>query len=120
MDIHGFRISRPEDSTRAGRFQRYNGKGVQYTERQMWRKVIKLWPRLKFGNRIDIIYLAPAFGLNDEKAAHRGFKSFRYLIDTLSPRYFIHRLNFIHAMHNRIINIKIQILNAYEYYVLEI
>lgn len=102
----------------------YNGKGVQYTERQMWRKVIKLWPRLKFGNGIDIILTHnPAFGLNDGKGhAHRGFKSFRYLIDTFSPRYFIHgHQHLSYAMRNRIIQYKdTQIINAYEYYMLEI
>ena len=102
----------------------YNGKGVQYTEKQMWWQVTKLWPRLKFGDRIDIVLTHnPALGLNDGKGhAHRGFKSFRYLIDTFSPRYFIHgHQHLSYAMRNRIIHYKdTEIINAYEYHVLEI
>ncbi|MFW5985965.1 MAG: metallophosphoesterase family protein [Halanaerobiales bacterium] len=102
----------------------YNGHGVQYTERQMWWKIIKLWPRLKFGDRIDIILTHnPPHGLNDGQGyAHRGFKAFRYLIDRFQPRYFIHgHQHLSYAMRKRIIKYKnTQIINAFEYYVLEI
>lgn len=102
----------------------YNGKGVQYKERQMWWEVAKIWPRLKFGDRIDIVLTHnPALGLNDGKGhAHKGFKSFKYIIDTFKPRYFIHgHQHLSYAMRERIINYKdTQIINAYEYHLLEI
>ena len=92
--------------------------------KQMWWQVTKLWPRLKFGDRIDIVLTHnPALGLNDGKGhAHCGFKSFRYLIDTFSPRYFLHgHQHLSYAMRNRIIHYKdTEIINAYEYHVLEI
>ena len=70
----------------------YNGKGVQYTERQMWRKVIKLWPRLKFGNGIDIILTHnPALGLMMEKAMPTGVLSLSVI--SLIP--FHHAISFM-------------------------
>lgn len=102
----------------------YNGKGVQYKEKQMWWEVLKLWPRIKYGKKIDIVLTHnPPYGLNDGKGhAHRGFKSFRYIIDTFEPRFFIHgHQHLSYAMRERIIQHKeTKIINAYEYYVLEI
>jgi len=102
----------------------YNGKGVQYKERQMWWEVIKVWPHLKFGDKIDIVLTHnPPYGLNDGKGyAHRGFKSFRYIIDTFKPKYFVHgHQHLSYAMRERIIEYKdTQIINAYHYHVLEI
>lgn len=118
VEFEGIRILGLEGSTW------YNGKGVQYKEREMWWQVAKLWPRLKFGDKIDIVLTHnPALGFNDGKGhAHRGFKSFRYLIDTFEPRYFVHgHQHLSYAMRKRIIQYKdTQIINAYEYYVLEI
>ena len=102
----------------------YNGSGVQYKEKQMWWKVIKLLPRLKLGQKIDIILTHnPAYGLGDGKGhAHQGFKSFKYLIDTFQPRFFIHgHQHLSYDKRNRIIEYNdTQIINAYEYHVLEI
>ncbi|NLM96139.1 MAG: metallophosphoesterase [Halanaerobiaceae bacterium] len=102
----------------------YNGKGIQYKENRMWWEFLKLWPRLKYGRKIDIVLTHnPPYGLNDGKGhAHRGFKSFRYLIDTFEPRFFIHgHQHLSYAMRERIVQYKnTKIINAYEYYVLEI
>ncbi len=102
----------------------YNGQGIQYKERQMWWEIIKLWPRLVLASKIDIILTHnPPFGLNDGKGyAHRGFKSFKYLIDRFQPRYFIHgHQHLSYAMRERIIEYKnTKIINAFGYYLLEL
>jgi Icc-related predicted phosphoesterase len=102
----------------------YNCEGIQYKENRMWWEFLKLWPRLKYGRKIDIVLTHnPPYGLNDGKGhAHRGFKSFRYLIDTFEPRFFIHgHQHLSYAMRERIVQYKnTKIINAYEYYVLEI
>ncbi len=102
----------------------YNGQGVQYKEWQMWWEIIKIWPKLFFTKKIDIILTHnPPYGLNDGKGyAHRGFKSFRYLIDWLQPRFFIHgHQHLSYAMRERTIKYKnTRIINAYGYYLLDL
>lgn len=74
----------------------YNGEEYQYTETQMWLRVLKLVPRLllrqyRDGHPIDfLITHAAPLGIHDGPSAHRGFACFRWLIDRFRPRYFIH------------------------------
>ncbi len=75
----------------------YNYGPKQYSDFEMWQKVQKIKPRLwknkLFRQRyIDIVIThAPPFGIHDKlDICHRGFKSFRTLIDKYQPRYFIH------------------------------
>jgi len=102
----------------------YNGQGVQYREKQMWWKIIKLWPRLYFTDKIDIILTHnPAYGLNDGKGhAHQGFQSFRYLIDRFQPRYFIHgHQHLSYGRGKRTMEYQnTRIINAFAYHVLEL
>ena len=75
----------------------YNGGRFQYTEAQMRRIIFRLWPTLWWSKRIDIIvtHAPPRFIHDAEDLCHRGFKSYRRLIDKFAPRYFIH--GHIHA-----------------------
>lgn len=70
----------------------YNGGPYQYTPNQMWKTVLGLVPSLWWHKGVDIIIThAPPRHIHDEEdLCHRGFKSFRWLIDRYSPRYFIH------------------------------
>lgn len=74
----------------------YNGESYQYTERQMRLRFLLLWPRLLLqkhqdGHPLDIMIAhAPPRGINDGPGAHRGFEIFRWMIDRIRPRYFIH------------------------------
>jgi Icc-related predicted phosphoesterase len=70
----------------------YNGGPYQYTEREMHWKIQRLRPRIWWKGGVDIIIThAPPRHIHDaEDRCHRGFKSFRWLLDKYSPLYFIH------------------------------
>ncbi|HSH77466.1 MAG TPA: metallophosphoesterase [Herpetosiphonaceae bacterium] len=74
----------------------YNGEAYQYTEAHMRLRFLRLLPRLllqrqRDGHALDIMiaHAAPR-GINDGPGPHRGFEVFRWMIDHLRPRYFIH------------------------------
>ncbi len=75
----------------------YNGGDYQYTEAQMRRTVFRLVPILWWHRRIDIVltHAPPRFVHDADDPCHRGFKTYRSLIDRFSPRYLIH--GHIHA-----------------------
>jgi Icc-related predicted phosphoesterase len=103
----------------------YNGGPNQYTEREMYWKIQRLRPRLWWRKGIDIVIThAPPRHIHDaEDRCHRGFKSFRWLIEKYSPTYFIH--GHIHAhfsdesqritLYNRT-----RVINTYGYYMFDI
>jgi Icc-related predicted phosphoesterase len=69
----------------------------QYTEAEMWRRVLRLTPQLlsnqaRYGRRLDILVThSPARGIHEsEDPAHRGFASFRWLLDWAKPRWMLH------------------------------
>lgn len=80
----------------AGSFRYKKGKFL-YTESQMHRKILRMYPYLLFNkvrykHYIDIMIThAPPFGINDEKdLAHRGFKEFLTFMKRYNPGYLIH------------------------------
>ena len=104
----------------------YNGGPHQYTEKEMWKTIRRLRPRFWWQNKgLDIIitHAPPRYIHDAEDLCHRGFKSFRWLIDRYSPNYFIH--GHIHAEFNdpaeriTIIN-KTKVVNTYGYYLFEV
>ena len=104
---------------------RYNGGANQYTEREMARRLMRLWPRILWAGGVDIVLThAPIRGLGDaEDAPHRGFQCFYKLLDRFHPQYFVHG----HVHLNYGANIPrlthygdTTIVNAYEKYILEI
>lgn len=70
----------------------YNGGPHQYTEKEVRRRVRKLWWKLRRAKGVDILLThAPARGLGDlDDPVHRGFEYYLELMDKLKPRYFIH------------------------------
>jgi predicted phosphodiesterase len=66
----------------------YNGGPHQYTEREMQRKIRRLRPRIWWKGGVDIVIThAPPRHIHDaEDRCHRGFKSFRRLLDTIVNR----------------------------------
>ena len=70
----------------------YNGNPNQYREHQMRSQIRKLWVRLFFLKRLDVVIThAPPRYINDaEDRCHRGFKSFHLLLSRHTPTYFIH------------------------------
>ena len=75
----------------------YNGGPHQYTEGQMRTHIRALRPGIRRLGGVDVVIThAPPLHVHDSQdPCHRGFKSFRRLIDRYSPRYFIH--GHIHA-----------------------
>ena len=70
----------------------YNRGPHQYTERQMYKRVRKLFFRIWLTKGFDILLThAPALGLGDDTdLAHRGFETFLHLIDKYRPRVMAH------------------------------
>jgi uncharacterized protein len=80
-----------------GGSMRYSQGLSQYTDLQMYLKVIRLIPRLLInriirGRWIDILLThAPPLGINDgEDRCHTGFKAFLWFVRRFRPRYLIH------------------------------
>jgi len=103
----------------------YSGGPNQYTEKEMWKIIRGLRPKIWWQRGIDIIitHAPPRYVHDAEDLCHRGFKSFRWLIDHYCPIYFIH--GHIHAGFSdpseRITKInKTKVVNTYGYYLFEI
>jgi Icc-related predicted phosphoesterase len=103
----------------------YNGGPQQYSEREMKGIIRGLRPKLWIGKGPDIVLThAPPRHIHDEEdPCHRGFRSFRWLIDKYSPKYFIH--GHIHALFTdpsqRITTVnRTKVINSYGYFILDI
>jgi predicted phosphodiesterase len=64
----------------------------QYSEAEMWRRVLKLAPQLltnqvRYGRRLDILVThSPARGIQEgSDPAHQGFAAFRWLLEWAKP-----------------------------------
>lgn len=109
---------------------RYNNRPhFQYTENEMRAKVARLAPalvlnRARYGRYLDVLVThAPPYKIHDgEDLAHRGFKSFVWLIDHYQPRYHLH--GHVHIYDQRIATATARgattILNTYSYKILDI
>lgn len=75
-----------------GGSMRYKPGTHQYTEWEMHKRVLKLFPKIWFRGGIDILVThAPAYQLNDGRdLPHQGFKVFRRLMEKYRPKYFLH------------------------------
>ena len=103
----------------------YNGGPQQYSEREMKRIIWGLRPKLWIGKGLDIILThAPPRHIHDEEdQCHQGFRSFRWLVDKYSPRYFIH--GHTHALFTdpseRITTLnRTKVINSYGYFIFDI
>lgn len=75
-----------------GGSMRYSGGNHQYTDREMRKRVRKLWFQFLRRGGIDILVThAPAYQLNDGRdLPHQGFKVFRMLMEKYKPKFFLH------------------------------
>ncbi|MBS6645512.1 MAG: metallophosphoesterase [Clostridiaceae bacterium] len=95
----------------------------QYTEKDMEKRVRKMWWKLRRKKGFDILVThAPAYELNDlADLPHKGFQCFKDLMDKYSPRYFIH--GHVHANYGGFKRCdrygNTIVINAYEKYVIE-
>ena len=107
----------------------YNKGKNQYTEFQMFLKMIQLLPRLLFnkvvyGRYLDILLThSPPYKLNDrDDIPHRGFKAFRVFMKLFNPKYLIHgHVHLYDQNTERITHFhKTQIINAYDHFILNL
>lgn len=79
---------------------RYNGGPYQYSERQMLRRINRLYFKIRRIGGVDIVLThAPAAGYGDEdNITHRGFEAFLPLLDYWQPSYLIH--GHVHKRYN--------------------
>ena len=75
-----------------GGSMRYRTGINQYTEKEMKKRVKKLWFPLLYRGGFDILLThSPAYQLNDGlDLPHQGFQVFNTLMDKYHPRFFIH------------------------------
>lgn len=107
-----------------GSFRYKPGKN-QYTEKEMRKRVSKLWMKLLRKKGFDILVThAPAYGVNDDMdRCHRGFEVFLELINKYHPKYFVH--GHVHMNYGRQFPREDRIgdtvvINAYNHYLVEI
>lgn len=102
----------------------YKGGPFQYTEEKMYKRTKKLIRTAR--KPIDIFVThSPTYGLGDDPASqcHVGFKCFYQLYTSLKPQVHLYGHNhFTYSSHSkRIIEYEnIQLINGYNYYILEI
>lgn len=108
---------------------RYNHGRNQYTEFQMYCKIIRLMPRLllnkiRFGRFIDILltHAAPR-GVNDlNDSCHLGFRAFKWFIKMFRPAYLIHgHIHLYDFNAERVATyLNTTVINVYSRYVLKV
>ncbi len=107
-----------------GSMQYIPGAANQYSERDMRRRVRRMWWKLLRHQGFDILVAhAPAYDLNDmEDLPHRGFACFRTLMEKYSPKFFFHghiHANYGSRFKRKDVYERTTIINAYEFYVVE-
>ncbi len=102
---------------------RYRPGTYMYTEREMRRRIRRLYFSLRRAGGVDILVAhAPARGLNDmDDLAHRGFSCFLNLLEKYEPGYFVH--GHIHQEYGASVpqkssHGKTVVINAYDHYVI--
>lgn len=102
----------------------YRGGPFQYTEDKMHKRVKKLIRSAKAPIDIFVSH-SPTFELGDNPSSqcHVGFQCFYSIYETLQPKYHLYGHNhFTYSSHaKRLITYQdIQVINGYNYYILEI
>lgn len=104
---------------------RYRPGTYMYTERQMERRIRRVWPAIQRSRGFDVLVThAPARHLNDfDSASHRGFQCFNGLLDRYEPAYFVH--GHIHKSYGmniprRTIRGGTTVINAWEHCVIDV
>lgn len=109
---------------------RYNeGPGAQFTEREMWRNVYALAPklmrnRMRYGRYLDVLMThSPPAGIHDKPdLPHQGFTSFLAFMRWFKPGYLLHGHVHIYR-HDDVTRTRYgatEVINIYPYKLLEI
>jgi Icc-related predicted phosphoesterase len=106
------------------RHPKYSVPPLQYTEKQMEKRIRKLNGKIAKHKGFDILVThAPAFGVGDSRdLCHTGFEAFLPLLEKYKPKYMLH--GHMHLNYGRAPRIithgETQVVDAYNYYILEI
>lgn len=75
-----------------GGCRKYHPGAHQYTDREMWLRIVKLKRKIQKLGGVDIVVThAPPYGLGDgEDPAHWGFESLRKFLNQYHPKYLLH------------------------------
>lgn len=107
----------------------YNRGLNQYTDRAMFRRLLRMVPRLllnklKYGRYLDIfITHTPPLDIHDKKdLCHRGFACYRWFLSTFKPAYMIHGHIHLYDIHDVRVSTFEQttVINAFSHYILDI
>ena len=104
---------------------RYNPGPYQYTEEEMEKRIKRLDRKLRKAGGVDIVIThAPPKGYGDAPDnAHRGFSSFRTLMDKYHPQYLVHghvHQSYGHSLPRRLQYGDTTVFNAVGWHILEI
>jgi Icc-related predicted phosphoesterase len=112
-----------------GGSMRYNDGEHQFTERQMYRRMVRLiprllWNRLVHGRYLDILLThASPRGIHDKQdPCHIGFRSMLWFMRWFQPRYLLHGHIHLYDLNaQRVTRYReTQVINVYDHYVLEL
>ena len=107
---------------------RYNDGQNQFTQAQMWLRVLArvpalLWNRLFRGRSVDIVLThAPPHGIHDrEDRCHQGFDAFLWLMRVWRPRFLVHgHVHLYDARESRVTTYgETMVCNAYGHYLID-
>ena len=103
----------------------YSHQPLQYTERQMKKRISRRWLDIRRKGGVDILLThAPAAGWGDgQDFAHRGFACFNDFIDRYSPAYHVHghvHMNYSYGAPRTMKHGDTTVINAWGKYLLEI
>ncbi len=111
-----------------GGAMRYNKGKHQFTEREMFSRMLKMVPRLLFnrifhGRYVDILLThAAPLGLGDDTdRCHQGFSTFLTFMQWFKPRYLLHGHIHLHDMNANRHHVykQTQVINIFQSYILQ-
>ena len=108
-----------------GGSMRYKDGPFMYTERQMRRRVLKARLKAALSGGVDLFVThVPPAGCGDmEDLPHRGFECFNTFLNAVRPRFMLHghvHKTYGHFQRERAHESGTRIINAYDYYILEV
>ena len=127
----GFKTAKTENKlllAGASGSMRYNNGINQYTDKEMFMKLVKMIPalimnKLRYGRYLDIFLThTPPLDIHDKKdPCHRGFKCYRWFIEKFKPAYMIHGHIHLYDIQDTRVSqfLDTTIINAFSHYILE-
>lgn len=112
-----------------GGSMRYNDGEHQFTDRQMYRRILRLMPRLLWnrvvhGRYLDILLThAPPRGIQDrEDLCHRGFRAFLWFMRVFRPLYLLHgHIHLYDINAQRVVQYEeTRVINVYDHFILNL